>query len=231
MIFTGCQIHFKICTEWNYFVLIFLSLVLSPFLKIYIKEGGSQYEEKLQIPASITRGSLMFWGVISRSGPVCLVCVTGDIPKLEIFGKVKTSDSIRYRSLLTEYLLPFSDGNNLRGRTVFQQYNASIYVSSVLQEFFQQEGLIIPLRPAKSPDLSVIENIWGMIKNMLAKIVVKNVEKLKYQVEQCWEKLYTEGTCRKLYDNIPKLTWINFLLDAMFCFWCFGVFYLWFWFF
>ena len=133
------------------------------FSKIYIKERQSRYDEKLQIPASVTRGSLMFWGVKLQSGPVCLVCVTGDIPKLELFGKVKTLDSIK-RSLSTEFLLPFLDENNLRGQAVFQQDNASIYVSSLLQEFFQQEGLIIPLWLAKSLDLSIIENIWGKIK-------------------------------------------------------------------
>ena len=39
---------------------------------------------------------------------------------------------------------------------------------------------------------------------MLAKIVVKNVEELEYQMEQCWERVYTEVTCRKLYDSIPE---------------------------
>ena len=96
---------------------------------IYIKEGESRYDEKLQILASVTRGSLMFWGAMSRSGPVCL-CVKGDIPKLELFGKVKAMDSIKYRSLLTEYLLHFLGENNLRGQAVFQKDNASIHVYS-----------------------------------------------------------------------------------------------------
>ena len=69
--------------------------------------------------------------------------------------------------------------NNFRGQAVFQQDSATFHVSSLLHGFPQQEGLIIPLWPAKLPDLSDVENIWDRIKNMLAKDAVKNVEKLK----------------------------------------------------
>jgi hypothetical protein len=146
----------------------------------------------------------MFWGVVSRSGPVCLVCVTGEIPKLEMFGKVKTVDSLKYRTLLQEYIVPYLDQNNIRDTAVFQQDNASIHVSGMLQDFFQQEGIHPPVWPAKSPDLSVIENIWGMIKAMLQKRTVKTLEDIRRHVQECWEAVCTPELCGKLFDSIPK---------------------------
>jgi len=88
----------------------------------------------------------------------CLVLVlfSGVIPRLEEWGTVKTMDSAKYGALLQQYLVPYLEENNRRLHKIFQQDGASIHTSAYMQAFFQQEGIIPPIWPAKSPDLSVI---------------------------------------------------------------------------
>jgi hypothetical protein len=142
----------------------------------------------------------MFWGVVSRNGPVCLVKVTGVVEKLEIWGKIKTMDQYGYLDLLSAYLLPYLEEHP---EAIFQQDGASIHTSKVMMEFFTEFGCTPPSWPAKSPDLSVIENIWGLIKVALGKVNILTVTDLEYWVPKLWDRIVTPELCKRLYDSIP----------------------------
>ncbi len=172
-------------------------------MQIYIRKGENRFQAELQVPGSIVRGSVMFWGMVSYEGPVCLVPVTGVIPRMEEYGSVKTLDSDKYRALLTEYLVPYLEKDNNRVNKIFQQDGASIHTSKIMKSFFEQEEICPPVWPAKSPDLSVIENIWGLIKIKLKHRNIQKVSDIEFHVMELWNEVCTPECCKALYDGIP----------------------------
>ena len=113
-------------------------------------------------------------------------------------------NSFRYRDLLTEHLLPELEKDGNRVKVIIQQDNARIHTLNVMKAFFEQEGIIPPWWPAKSPDLSPIENAWGIIKYHLKKLRLQNVEDIAPAVEKLWRTLITPKLCHRLFQSVPN---------------------------
>ncbi|POM63542.1 transposable element Tc3 Transposase [Phytophthora palmivora] len=94
-------------------------------------------------------GSVMVWGAFCAQGKSELVILEG------------TQDSERYIYSLSEHLLPYID--RIYGRDcIFQHDNASIHSSTATKAFLDEENMMTMKRPAKSPVLNPIENMWGL---------------------------------------------------------------------
>ncbi|OWA50700.1 hypothetical protein BV898_15209 [Hypsibius exemplaris] len=140
--------------------------------------------------------------MVSYEGPVGLVNVTGVIPRMEEYRHVKTLDSKKYQALLTEYLVPSLEKDNNRLEKTFQKDGTSIHTSKKMQAFFQQEGITPPVWPAKGPDFSVIENVWGLIKNKLKHHNIQKLFDIEAIVMKLWNEIVTPEYCRALYDGL-----------------------------
>ena len=94
--------------------------------QIHIMKEESRYDAHLQKKAPNYRGSLMYWGVISREGPVCLVKVTGTVDKLEHWGPIKNMNQDHYQDLLMTHLLPYLEEKRgicvSAGKTNYRMY-------------------------------------------------------------------------------------------------------------
>jgi transposase len=83
----------------------------------------------------------------------------------------KTMNSTNYIAVLKKKLLPRiklyeeKTGNKI----IFQQDNAPCHTSFKMCEFFSNNNIEVMMWPANSPDLSPIENIWGILKNNVGK--------------------------------------------------------------
>ncbi|GFW73949.1 transposable element Tcb1 transposase [Trichonephila clavipes] len=53
---------------------------------------------------------------------------------------------------------------------IFQQDNARPHVARIVQRFFVNHQIELLPRPARSPDLSPIENMWFMVAQRLTQI-------------------------------------------------------------
>jgi len=94
-------------------------------------------------------GGVMVWGAMSSSGTIALQVVKG---RMNASGYV---NMLQNASLKDE-------GIRLCGvNWVYQQDNAPIHTARSTRKFFEDEGISVLPWPACSPDLNVIENLWG----------------------------------------------------------------------
>jgi len=148
-------------------------------------------EEKIFSKRQQGGDSLMLWGAISYFGLSDLRVVKGNM------------DSIQYCEVLEENL-DFSSGHT--GESwIFQQDGASVHRSVYTNNWLRDRNIETLDWPAKSPDLNIIENVWGI----MARRVYKNcrqfndVEELSNCVRDVWRGI-SEEYIQGLYKSIPR---------------------------
>ena len=88
----------------------------------------------------------------------------------------------------------------------FQQDGASCHRSDKtmmkINEIFSEKFLPVKW-PAKSPDLSPIEFLWGIVTKELYKRDYETIDELKFALEDLWNRIPIE-LCRDLIGNFDK---------------------------
>ena len=132
----------------------------------------------------------MVWGCFSYYGKGKLIILDNNI------------NSISYQQILSEHLI---DSLNMMGLNdfIFQQDNAPIHTSKLLQNFFKENNIKLLHWPANSPDLNPIENIWGYMSLQLSKRTLKSINDLKNQIIDIWENL-DPNYLQKLANSMPN---------------------------
>ncbi|KAG3174910.1 hypothetical protein C6341_g9675 [Phytophthora cactorum] len=141
-------------------------------------------------------GSVMIWAGISWYGKTELIFLNGK------------QNAVKYTETLSKGLLPYLGELRLKIgnlRPIFQQDNASIHSARFTKTFLEINNVETLPWPAKSPDLNIIENVWGV----LACRVYANGRQfdtktdLMRQIKAEWEKINLEYL-HKLVRSIPK---------------------------
>ncbi|GFV62527.1 transposable element Tcb1 transposase [Trichonephila clavipes] len=88
-----------------------------------------------------------------------------DTPLVRVVG---TLNSQRFSSeVLEPVVLPYLQG---LATAIFQQDNARLHVSRIVQRFFVNQKIELLPWPTRSPDISPIENTWSMVAQRLTQI-------------------------------------------------------------
>ncbi|GFX12888.1 transposable element Tcb1 transposase [Trichonephila clavipes] len=116
--------------------------------------GGMLEQRRLALCAAIQWSCTGYYG-IGRYGyhsPHSLVRIAGTFkqPALHLRGVGASCPSYPLQGLAT---------------AIFQQDNERTYVARIVQRFFINHRIELFPRPARSPDLSPIENMWSMLLN------------------------------------------------------------------
>ena len=149
-------------------------------------------EERLFSKRQNGGGSLMVWGAFAGRKKCELAVLNGK------------QNALIYKQTSEDYLLPFAD-QELGEIWVFQQNGASIHRAYAVQEWFNEEHIVVMDWPAKSPDLSPIENLWAI----LARKVYQNqrqfrdVDKLQKCVMDSWDAI-DEDVLENLIKSMQK---------------------------
>lgn len=113
-------------------------------------------------------------------------------------------NSQQYCNILQYFLLPKAD--RLFGENwTFQQDNSSVHSSSYTKQWMESNDIDLLDWPAKSPDLNIIENVWGQ----LARDVYadgkqyENVKDLENAIWVAWSKIEI-SYIRTLYRSLPN---------------------------
>lgn len=137
-------------------------------------------------------GSLMVWGAFSSSGTLNLA-----FPSTRM-------NSLEYQQVLSNCLLPYFDAHREKN-FIFQQDNAAIHVSRSTKTWFEEHGVPVMEWPARSPDLNVMENMWGLL---VRQVYAENrqfnsVDELKVSILNAWRDIRIE-TLEKLINSMPN---------------------------
>lgn len=134
---------------------------------------------------------IMVWGGIGYHSRTPLVRIAG------------TLNSQRYISeVLEPVVLPYLQG---LPTAIFQQDNARPHVARIVQEFFVNRQIELLPWPARSPDLSPIENMWSMVAQRLTQITPPAVtpDQLWQRVEAAWSAVPQEHI-QSLFESMPR---------------------------
>ena len=128
--------------------------------------------------------SFMVWGWINYDGVGKLVKIDGTI------------DSGEYIKILTKNL-PFEKN------FIFVHDGASVHRADAVAKWMGKNSIAgLKDFPAYSPDLNVIEHVWGIMKNQLEMNPARDLEDLWIKIVDIWNSL-SLSFIRNLIDSIP----------------------------
>src|SRR5580765_5396605 len=141
---------------------------------------GTRYaEENVRFRQRSGRITLGFWGCMTSHGPGPLVRTTPHM------------NSEEYIQILSDVMLPYI-AETFPGIPYvnFIQDNSGVHRARVVQDWLAAQPNLRTLNwPAKSPDMNVIENLWGIIVQEWDPQVQRTREALAQHVFNQWEGL------------------------------------------
>ena len=137
-------------------------------------------------------GSLMVWGAISVEGTLRLICTPGKI-NANVYIEMLENDFFSH---------PKTD---LPDNFIFQQDNVPSHSTQKIMEYFASNNINVMKWPAKSPDLSPIENVWSYMSDQIYHdgTTYQNVNYLWDALVKAWQSIPIEYI-ESLYTSIPK---------------------------
>ncbi|GFT92477.1 transposable element Tc1 transposase [Trichonephila clavipes] len=115
----------------------------------------------------------------------------------------------RYRGerRLNSYVMHTGPAPGIMGLTtaIFQQNNAPPHVTRIVQRFFVNHKIELLPWPARSPDLSPIEDMWSMIAQRLTQITppAATPDQLWQHVEVAWSAVPQEHI-QSLFESMSR---------------------------
>ncbi len=109
----------------------------------------------------------MIWGTMSSAGvgPLCFL-------KTNVTAPV-------YQYILEHFMLPSADQLFKDADFIFQHDSAPAHTAKSTKSWLNDHGVGVLDWPANSPDLNLIENIWGIVKRKMRNKRPKNADELK----------------------------------------------------
>ena len=171
-------------------------LVLNPEKRRLRVIRGVEHEDKYVKSVGYPL-KLMVWGAISRNFKSPLVRIDGHVTAQV------------YQTFLTDSGV-IESANAQFGELswVFQQDGARPHTAKSTKQFLQQRVLTLPDHlhwPACSPDLSVIENVWAILKRQVDYTRIHDIDSLYQEALRVWDDLPLESINNCMRDFDPRL--------------------------
>ncbi|GFY02970.1 transposable element Tcb1 transposase [Trichonephila clavipes] len=196
------RLHRQLCdesrmwvAEWNEVVFIDESRICLQHhdgqIRVWRHRGERMLNSCVMHHHTGSAPGIMVWGGIGYPSRTSLVRIVG------------TLNSQRYISeVLEPVVLPYLQG---LATAIFQQDNALPHVARTVQRFFLNHQIELLPWPARSPDLSPIENMWSMVAQRLTQITLPTAtpDQLWQSVEAAWFAVPQEHI-QSLFELMPR---------------------------
>lgn len=160
--------------------------------KRVIRTANEAYDNDCLVRKVKFPASLMVWGCMSGQGVGVLLFIDG------------TVNAIKYREILENGLQPsipqLQTGD---GDYIFQQDGAACHTAKSVLGWMKEQQVPLMEWPSNSPDMSPIENLWGIMKRALRNNPVRTKEQLREKIEEIWSGI-TPELCRDLVHSMPR---------------------------
>ena len=150
------------------------------------KSGKGKLYEKISKPLPKFSQGIMVAGGLCQNGVGKLIFVTG------------TMNSFSYNQTLEFYK---DDLERLGNNLYFQQDNATCHVGKKSMNYIKNNFKnYLEFWPANSPDLSPIEELWGIVEERLNKYTFENTEEMAKKLQWIWNRI-PKTICRNLVNS------------------------------
>ncbi len=114
----------------------------------------------------------MIWAAMPSAGvgPLCFL--------------KSTVNAAIYQEILEHFMLPSADKLYGDADFIFQQDLAPAHTAKGTKSWFNDHGVTVLDWPANSPDLNLIENLWGIVKRKMRDTRPNNADELKATVKE-----------------------------------------------
>lgn len=131
-------------------------------------------------------------------------------PSIMVFGAIR-SDGKRYLRKLDgtvnanyyQSVLDDALPHMYTTRYIFQQDGAKIHTAHSTLAYLERKCIrVLPNWPPQSPDMSIIENLWSMLKKNVKERCPTNVQQLWQFAKEEWDAI-PDSVITKLYESLP----------------------------
>lgn len=137
---------------------------------------------------SVSRNGILTWAGISYNGKSKISFINTNL------------DSHKYQTTLETSFLPFFSITEK-----FQHDNAPAHVSTSTKKWLAEKNIACLPWPSLSPDLNVMENVWGILSRRVYSRGKQfgNKNQLISSIQREWNKLPQEDI-KGLFDGMPN---------------------------
>ena len=94
----------------------------------------------------------------------------------------------------------------VKNATYFQQDGATPHTARIVTQWFQQQPFqLLTGWPGNLPDLSVIENCWGYMKDRAVERKPTSLQDFIDIIKHVWIDEITVDNCQILFDSMPHI--------------------------
>lgn len=160
------------------------------------RRNGQRYRlECIETQENASKGSVNVWGAFGWHNYTNLVEITGRL------------NSAAYINILNEHLLPLYDLVPDGTTTIFVQDNCPVHTSQATTNWLEEHNITLLDWPAYSPDINVIENVWGIMKQRIRKMAHQPSTRadLFAAMQRLWTTLMSNNVWRhSLIRSMPR---------------------------